>query len=134
MEQNSLVVNFASFFIYSKRCFYASSHQRYSVKKGVVLKISEISQKNHLCWSLFLIKLEALACNVTEKETLAQAVSLWILWIFWEHLFIEHLRASVKIGAAIKGSFAECVFLKNTKKFWTIPAKVTATGFKHTAT
>ena len=45
-----------------------SSHQRYSVKKGV-LKNSRNFEGKRLCWSLFLIiKLEVQACNFIKKR------------------------------------------------------------------
>ena len=50
-----------------------SSHQRYSVKKGV-LKISQNSRENTSARVSFLIKLQA-SCNFIKKETLAEVFS-----------------------------------------------------------
>ena len=50
---------------------FKSSHRRCSVKKGVLRNFVKFTGK-HLCQSLFLIKLQALACNF-KRQTLAQA-------------------------------------------------------------
>ena len=50
--------------------YYRSSHRRRSLRKRI-LEISQNSQKTPVPVS-FLTKLQALACNVIKKETLAQ--------------------------------------------------------------
>ena len=66
-----------------------SSHWMCSIKQAV-LKNFTIFTGKHLCWSLFLIKLQAWgpekACNFV-KKTPAQGFFLWILQNFHEHLF-----------------------------------------------
>ena len=44
------------------------------MKKGVLRNFAKFTGK-HLCQSLFYIKLQAEACNFTEKKTLAQVFS-----------------------------------------------------------
>ena len=48
--------------------FYRRSHQRCSIKKALLKNIAIFTGK-HLCWSLFLIKLEDLrACNFIKER------------------------------------------------------------------
>ena len=51
-----------------------SSHQRCSVKKGVLRNFAKFTWK-HLCQSLFFNKVAGGACNFIKKETLAQVFS-----------------------------------------------------------
>ena len=60
--------------------------QRCSVKK-VFLEISQNSQENTCIRVSFLIKLLALGLPLYWKRDSGTGVFLWILWIFWEHLF-----------------------------------------------
>ena len=55
-------------------CKYRRSHQRCSVKKKVLLEISQNSQENTCARVSFLIKLQALGLQLYLKETLAQMV------------------------------------------------------------
>ena len=61
--------------------WFRSSHQRCSVRKGVFRNFTKSTGK-HLCQSLFLIKLQAEACNCIKKETLAQVFSCEFCEIF----------------------------------------------------
>ena len=66
-----------------------------SVKKVVVLKISENSRENTCVRVSFLIKFQAsglAACNFIEKDTLAQVFSWEFCEIFKKIFFVEHLR------------------------------------------
>ena len=46
---------------------YGSSHCRFSVEKGILKNLKNFTGK-HLFWSIFLIKLQALACNFIKKR------------------------------------------------------------------
>ena len=68
-----------SFLIYNFRVYrLRSSHRRCSLKKGL-LKNFTIFIGKHLCWSLFLIKLQALRPVTLLKEDSNTGVFLWIL-------------------------------------------------------
>ena len=67
------------------------SHRGCSVRKGVYRNIAKLTEK-HLCQSLFLIKLQAEACNFIKKETLAQVFSCEFSEISKSIFFTEHLR------------------------------------------
>ena len=70
----------------SSDCFKSmENHRRYPVKKSA-LKNSQISQKN-LCWSLVLIKLQALGPATLIKRDSNTGVFLWSLRNCEEHLF-----------------------------------------------
>ena len=64
-----------------------------SVKK-VFLKISENSQENTLCQSLFFNKVAGGTCNFIKKETQAEAFSYEFCEIFKNNCFEEHLRSA----------------------------------------
>ena len=64
---------------------FRSSHRRCSVKKGVLKKFGNFPGK-HLCWSLFLIKLQAWACNFIKKR-----LQRWCFPV----KFAEFLRTSI---------------------------------------
>ena len=69
-----------------------SSHQRCSVKKGVLKNFAKFTEK-HLCQSLYFNKV-AEACNFIKKETLAQVLSCEFCEIFKNTFFTEHLWAT----------------------------------------
>ena len=60
-------------------------------KKGVLRKSAQ-STGNHLCQSLFFIKLQASACNFPKKETLTLVFSCKFCKISKKIFFTEHLR------------------------------------------
>ena len=71
---------------------YRSSHQRCSMKKGVLRNLAKFTGR-HLCQSLFFNKVAGLrpqACNFIKKETLAQVFSCKFCEIC-ENIFAEHL-------------------------------------------
>ena len=55
-----------------KRVFLRSSHEKCSVRKGILSNFGIFIGKN-LCQSLFYNKVAGLACNIIKKEALAQA-------------------------------------------------------------
>ena len=63
-----------------------NSHQRCSVKKSVLKNLANFTEK-HLCWSLFLIKLQAFRPVTLLKKVSNTSVCLWNLWSYKEHLF-----------------------------------------------
>ena len=74
--------------------FYRRSHQRCSIKKALLKNIAIFTGK-HLCWSLFLIKLEDLrACNFIKRETSPQVFSRGHCKIFKNIYFEEHPQAA----------------------------------------
>ena len=72
-----------------------SSHQRYSVRKGVLIEISQNSPENTWARVSFLIKLQAEACNFIKKETLALLFSCEFCEISKNTYFKEHLWENV---------------------------------------
>ena len=74
---------------------FTSNHRRCSVKKGVLKKFANFTGK-HLSWSLFLIKLQAWACNFIKKRLqhwhfpvkFAKFLKTSILKNIWERLLL----------------------------------------------
>ena len=60
----------------------------------VVLENSQNSQENTCTRVSFLIKLQVEACNLIEKETLAEVFSCEFCEIFKITFFTEHLRVT----------------------------------------
>ena len=69
-------------------------------KKGVLKNFAKFTRK-HQYQSLFLRKLQALACNFIEKEILPQMFSYIFCKIFKDTFSTEHLRATVSAGFSI---------------------------------
>ena len=63
-----------------------SSHQRSSVKKGVLKNLRNFIGK-HLYWSLFLIKLQTFRSTASLRRDSNIGFFLWNFWNFSEHLF-----------------------------------------------
>ena len=83
-----------------------SSHQRCSIKKAI-LKIFRNIHRKHLCWSLFLIKLQTLLPTTYEKETSTQVFPCEYCenlnsTYFEEHLRIRTLKQCVKFASLHK--------------------------------
>ena len=78
-----------------------SSHQRCSMKKGVLKNFAKLTGK-YLCQSLFFIKVAGAACNFIKKEILAQVFSCGFCEISKNTLFTEHLWVTASGG---KGNF-----------------------------
>ena len=100
---------------------FRSSHQRCSMKEGVLSNFAKFTGK-HLCQSLFFNKVAGLrsqACNFIKKETLAQVLSCEICEISKNTFFTENIRAaaSVCIGSGRLEVFCKKGVLKNFEKF-----------------
>ena len=65
---------------------FRSSHQRFSIEKAVLNNFA-ITTGKHLCWSHFLIQLQAFRPATLLKSDSNTSFFLWILRKFWEHLF-----------------------------------------------
>ena len=63
-----------------------SSNRRWSVKNGALKNFANFTG-NHLCWSLFIIKLQAWGPATFFKREFDTSVLRWNLRIFQEHLF-----------------------------------------------
>ena len=91
-----------------------SSHQRCSVKK-VFLEVSRNSQENTCSRVSFFIKLQAQACNLIKKETLAQVFFCEFCKISKNAFFTEHLRTTAskfyKDQLQVLFQFLFCLFL-----------------------
>ena len=75
---------------------FRSSHRRCSVKKAVLKNVTNLTGQ-HLCWSLFLIKLSALkACNFIQ-ETPTQELSCEHCEVFKSTYFEKHLLTAAAI-------------------------------------
>ena len=72
---------------------YRSSHQRCSLRKGVLRNFAKFTGK-HLCQSLFFNKVAGAACNFIKKETLTQVFSCEFCEISKNTCFTEHLRTT----------------------------------------
>ena len=66
------------------------SHQRCSVKKGVLTNFAKFTGK-HLCQSLFFNNVAGLACNIIKNETLVQMFSCEFCEISKNTFFTGHL-------------------------------------------
>ena len=64
------------------------------LQKSVLKNITKFTGK-HLCWSLFLIKLDAWrpeACSFTKKRIQSKSFPVYFVFFLWTILLIEHLR------------------------------------------
>ena len=84
IENNLEKVNFLKF---------RSSHQRCSVKKGVLRNFKNFQEKT-CARDYFLIKLQALAFNFIKKESLTQVFSCEFSEISKNTFFTNHLWAT----------------------------------------
>ena len=85
--------------IFSKFCKKSrSSHQRCSIKKAVLKNIA-IFTGIHLCWSLFLIKLQALRPATLIKETPTQVFFCEHCEVFKNTYFEKHLQTTASVNA-----------------------------------
>ena len=75
---------------------FRSSHRRYSVKKVVLKNVADFTGQ-HLCWSLFLIKLQALKAYHFMRETPRQVLSCEYCEIFKNTYFEKRLRTAASI-------------------------------------
>ena len=62
-----------------------SSHQRCSIKKGILRNFTKCTGK-HLSQSLSFNKVAGLRSTTLLKKNSGTGIFLWILWNFWEHL------------------------------------------------
>ena len=85
-------------------------HRRCSVRKRSVRNFPKFTGK-HLCQGLFSIKLQALAHNFINKETLAQVFSCEVCEISKSTFFREHLKQTVSevCIAIVHNSQAKCL-------------------------
>ena len=73
-----------------------SSHQRCSLKKGVLRNFAKLTGK-HLCQSLFFNKVAGAACNFIKKETLSQVFSCEFCDISKNTSLTEHLWTTASV-------------------------------------
>ena len=90
-----------------------SSHQRCSVKKGVLRNFAKLTGK-HLCQSLFLNKVTGAACNFIKKDTLAQVFSCEFCEIAKNTFFTEHVWATASFTHEL--SFKCCLSVPHHTK------------------
>ena len=76
-----------------KQWTFRSSHRSCSVKKDALKSFAKFTGK-HLCWSLFLNKVEGLRPATILKKTLTQVISCDYCEIFKNTYFKEHLRTA----------------------------------------
>ena len=70
---------------------------------------------NHLCWSLFLINLQAWWCTIfSRKRTLAQVFSFTFSEIFKKTYFLEHARTDAWVKWTKKKSIHKIYLQGNT--------------------
>ena len=68
---------------------------------------------NHLCWSLFLINLQAWWCTIfSRKRTLAQVFSFTFSEIFKKTYFLEHARTDAWVKWTKKIVFTKSIHRK----------------------
>ena len=85
------VLKFTHCFLASFIVFGRSIRSQMFFKIGV-LKNCSIFKEKHLCWSLFLIKLQPLACNIIKKRLQHKFFSVNIEKFLRTVFSIEHLR------------------------------------------
>ena len=80
---------------------FRSSHWKCSIRKAI-LKNFVIFTGKHLCWGLFLLKLQAFRPLTVLKRDFNTDIFLWISGNFYEHLFwrtrSSHQSCSVRKG------------------------------------
>ena len=86
------------YYLVSSNWLQKSSHRRCSIKKAVLKNFAIFTEK-HLCWSLFLIKLQARSPATLFKRDSNTGVFLWILrngckWLFLSTLQVKNLSNS----------------------------------------
>ena len=108
---------------------FKSSHQRCSVKKGVLRSFATFTGK-HLCQSLFFHKVAGAACSFIKKETLAQVFSCEFCEISKNTFFTEHLWATASVlsvgfslGYHKRKTFIGINPFKTSISFFAIPQK-----------
>ena len=77
-----------------------SSYRRCSVKKGALKNFANFTEKQ-ICWSLFLIKLQAWKTVALLKRDSNIGLFLWILQILRHAYFEAHLRTAASAQSAI---------------------------------
>ena len=80
---------------------FRSSHQMYSVKKGVLRSFKKFTGK-HLCQSLFFNKVAGRPANFIKKGTLAQVFSCEFCEFSKNTSFTEHLWATGSLYSAVR--------------------------------
>ena len=95
------------------KSLHVTSHTQMFFKIGVLRNIAIFTEK-HLCWSLFLIKLQALRAATLFKTDFSTGVFLWILRNFYEQLFLKntsvgYFRQFKKI--TVQWTYADLLFL-----------------------
>ena len=66
-------------------------------KKSVLKNFANFTGK-HLCWSIFIIKLQAFNLQVFKKETPAQVLSCEVCETFKNNYFEEYLQMAASEG------------------------------------
>ena len=109
-----------------KRVKYRSSHQRCSVKKGVLRKFSKFTGK-HLCQSHFLNKVTALRPEILlKKETLTQVFSCEFCIISKNTFFTEHLWTTTSTYKTLQA----LRYKQQNSKMWSLKDGQTQTYFE----
>ena len=75
---------------------FRGSHRRFSVKKSV-LKNCSIFTGKHLCWTIFLTKLQARRSQLFWEETPTQVFSCEYCKILKKTFLAEHLRTTASL-------------------------------------
>ena len=65
--------------------------------RGALKKFANFTEK-YLCWSLFIIKLQAFSLQVFQKETPTQVLSCEVCETFKNTYFEKHLQTTVSGG------------------------------------
>ena len=94
-----------------------SSRPEVFCKKGILKNFTQFTGK-HLCQSLFLIQLQAEACNVIKIETLAQVFSCGFYEIFKNTYSIEHLWCLLLHLRKTQINAASLFYSKHQEKHW----------------
>ena len=89
--------------VFPKNTGVRRSHGRCSVKKSVLKNLANFTGKQ-LCWSLFLIKLQALARNLIEKRLATQVFSYEIC----ENLKNPYVEKHLQTTASEESSISLC--------------------------
>ena len=97
-------------------CIRRSSRPEVFCVKGLLRNFTEFTGK-HLCQSLFFNKVAGLRPATLLKKRLWHRF-LWILWNFWEHLFLKNTTGGC---FCIRTDQSACLEIKtaiNEKLFW----------------
>ena len=119
---DSIAINFVALLIWLQISSNFSIHMKVTLVAN--LKNFAIFTGKHLCWSLFLINLEACRPGTLIKQGSNTDVFLWILQIIWEQLFSRTLLVAASADTGSINSFDLNYSLYGSREYELLSFKV----------